>query len=613
MTDLSPLAAASTPADATSIHYQIEPYDPAGHLFRVTLIIPEPDPAGQLLRLPAWIPGSYMIRDFARNLVSIQVITGGVIQPLVKIDKSTWQLPALIGPVVVVYEVYAWDLSVRAAHFDQTHAYFNGASVFLEVVGQGEQPCTVDLVKAPHPEAAQWRVATTLAEAGASRHGFGRYQAQNYAELIDHPVEMADFTLATFDVAGVSHELVLSGRHYADVSRICGDLQRICAYHVDIFGKPAPMDRYLFIVWVVGSGYGGLEHRSSTSLICSRADLPVPGDSTQSDGYRGFLGLCSHEYFHTWHVKRIRPAAFNPPDLRQEVFTELLWIFEGFTSYYDDLALLRAGVISRDRYLQLIGQSLTRLARTPGRFKQSLAESSFDAWTRFYKQDENAANALVSYYLKGSVVALGLDLLLRHLSGGQVSLDNLMRYWWKQYGQRGEGLLDQGWIEQIAALVPGEAQRLRRYLQSAVYSTAEMDYAALFEPFGLELRTRPREGGSDQGGLPAKSQSGLPVWLGAAWSAEPAGMRLTQVVTAGPAHQAGLSAGDLWVAIDGLRVERDTLDKLLLQLRAGQAVSVHVFRQDVLLERQITPLAPPEDSLWLEIRDAELLAAWLPC
>src|SRR5690606_22666560 len=355
-----------------------------------------------------------------------------------KSDNHTWQIAPCTGPLQVDYVVYAWDLSVRGAHLDETHGFFNGTSVFLRVEGQEHEPCLLEL--APPRGIVGWKVYTSLPEArgyrgAARRHGFGLYRAPDYDALLDHPVEMGTPQVARFTAHGAEHELVFTGVvPNLDLARITEDTRRICEAQIAFFeprAKRAPFldssDRYVFMTMVVGDGYGGLEHRASTALMASRRDLPVVGQSGQSDGYRTFLGLVSHEYFHTWNVKRIKPAAFAPYDLQQPDLTRLLWVFEGFTSYYDDLMLLRANTIDMPEYLRLLGKTITGVARAPGRHKQSVAESSFDTWTRFYKQDENSPNALVSYYTKGALVALGLDLLIRRDSAGTHSLDDVMR------------------------------------------------------------------------------------------------------------------------------------------------------------------------------------------
>src|SRR5690606_4250150 len=271
----------------------------------------------------------------------------------------------------------------------------------------------------PPPRVRGWRVYTSLPEArglagGARRHGFGLYVAPDYDALIDHPIEMGTPQVVRFKAHGAEHEMVFTGVvPKLDLKRIASDTQKICAAQIALFepeSRRAPFldsaSRYVFMTMVTGDGYGGLEHRASTALMTSRRDLPVLGQTDPGEGYQTFLGLVSHEYFHTWNVKRIKPAAFAPYDLSRENHTRLLWVFEGFTSYYDDLMLLRSGVINQTDYLKLLGKTISAVHRTSGRLKQSVTESSFDAWTRYYKQDENSPNALVSYYTKGALLAL---------------------------------------------------------------------------------------------------------------------------------------------------------------------------------------------------------------
>jgi predicted metalloprotease with PDZ domain len=305
------------------VQYTIVPKDLAGHVFNVTVTVAAPSPEGQVFALPAWIPGSYMIREFARNIVRIRAEAGGQPVELVKLDKHSWRAAPVAGPLSLHYEVYAWDLSVRAAHLDQTHGFFNGTSVFLRVLGQEAAPHQVDIQRPGDPAASDWRVATSLPELGAKRYGFGTYIAFDYDELIDHPVEMGEFALASFKASGIQHDIVVTGRvPNLDMERLQQDLKAICETQIAFFEpktKKAPMDRYVFLTMAVGDGYGGLEHRASTALICARADLPTtaaPKTAERTEGYVTFLGLCSHEYFHTWNIKRIKPAVFAPYDLQ---------------------------------------------------------------------------------------------------------------------------------------------------------------------------------------------------------------------------------------------------------------------------------------------------------
>lgn len=589
------------------IHYRVSPSDPAAHLFLVELTVFESTSEGLTVSLPAWIPGSYMIRDFAKNIVTIEAWGEDRQLALNKIDKQTWQIEPCNDPVTVTYTVYAWDLSVRSAHFDQQHAYFNGTSLFLRVHGQDERPCSVELLPPEHECARQWRVATTLTRNGAELYGFGGYQAADYDELIDHPVEMADFTLIEFEARGTPHAVAISGRHFADCDRIARDLKSICEYEIDLFGELPEMERYLFMVMAVDEGYGGLEHRSSTSLLCSRDDLPQKGDDEVSEGYRTFLGLCSHEYFHTWNVKRIKPAAYLPYELQQEVHTPLLWFFEGITSYYDDLTLYRSGCINKESYLELLGQQITRLLRTPGRNIQTVSESSFDTWTKLYKADENAPNGIVSYYNKGALVALYLDLTIRKLSNNEKSLDDVMRALWSEYGKPLIGLTTdsiESAIEQAVNL------QLKPYFDEALRSTRELPLPEILSEFGIQLNLRAAISSDDKGGKSAENDK-PPHYTGLRVTTNDNGVLVNVVLNNSPAHHAGISAADIIIAVDGLKCGKSGLEKLLSNFAVGDKVTLHGFRRDILMSWELTIPETFTDTAWLTITDESLAARWL--
>ncbi len=600
------------------IQYIISSDDLNGHVFSVTCSISSPKKLGQRLIMPTWIPGSYMIRDFSKNVVRIAATDAESGEPvdIYKIDKSTWELGECKAGVIVTYEIYAWDMSVRTAHLDQTHGYFNGTSVFFAVEGQEDSVCELDIQQPHNTCAKNWRVATTLKELTAKRYGFGKYQAENYDDLIDHPVEMAEFSLITFEACGVPHDVVFTGKHYADLERIAADLKVICEYQINFFGMPAPMERYLFLTWVVGDGYGGLEHRASTSLICSRADLPTSKDNDVTDGYRTFLGLCSHEYFHTWNVKRIKPAKFLPYALGQESHTELLWAFEGITSYYDDLILARTGIISQESYLELLGQVMTRVERAQGRHKQTVSESSFDAWTKFYKQDENATNAIVSYYTKGALVVLGLDLLLRKLTGDQLTMDQVMVMLWQEFGVKQVGIQERELERRVVELATpyidenGKAL-LEIYFEQALRSTKDIDLAPLLEDRGVLLQLRTADSAMDKGGKVGSNESQDRVTLGATYGEAASGVKLSVVVSDGAAHKAGLSAGDVVIAVDGLRVNKSSIEKAFSVFTSGEVISVYAFRRDELMHFDVTLEIPKQDTVFLTIDTPEKLSGWL--
>jgi len=583
------------------IRYSIVPKQPAAHLFEVTVTVADPDPSGQRFMLPAWIPGSYMVREFARNIVTLRAFNdAGRKVRIEKTDKHTWQAAPVNGALTLRYEVYAWDMSVRAAHLDDTTGFFNGTSVFLAAVGHEEAHCVVDIQKPAGTAYRSWRVATALPEArGTKRYGFGEYTAQNYDELVDHPVTLGEFALATFKAHGVPHDIVIAGRVVSlDMARLAADLKRICEAQIALFepkSKKAPVDRYVFMTQAVSDGYGGLEHRASTALICNRTDLPVEGRPQTTEGYRTFLGLCSHEYFHTWNVKRIKPAAFAPYDLTRENYTSLLWLFEGFTSYYDDLILVRSGLITQEEYFGLLGKVVGGVQRGSGRLKQTVAESSFDAWIKYYRQDENAPNAIVSYYTKGSLVALAFDLTIRAQTNNRKSLDDVMRLLWQRFGRdfyRGKPVgVEESEIEAIFAEATGA--ELGVLFEQAVRGTRDLSLETLLEPFGIALAPELDKN--------AKPSLGARVRGGTDCS-------LTAVHDGSAAQKAGLSAGDVLVAIDGLRVTGSNLDTLLSRYLPGAKVEVHAFRRDELRTAQLKLDGPEVSRYTLSVKDKRTAA-----
>ena len=603
------------------VRYVVVPSHPEAHLYVVSCTVVVPDPAGQEFALPAWIPGSYMIREFARHVVSIRAASRGKPVAIEKTDKHTWRAHASAGPLTVTCEVYARDLSVRGAYLDTRHAFFNGACLFLLPKGRESDSCELEIMRPRGARYRNWIVATAMNRAGAKPRGFGTYSASDYDELIDHPFAMGELSLAAFRARGVPHEIAIAGRHRADMRRLGRDLKRLCEHHIRFWsdapgarlsGGPAPMKRYVFLVTALGEGYGGLEHRASTALLCSRDDLPRRGEAQVSERYRTFLGLASHEYFHTWNVKRIKPAAFVPYDLDREAYTSLLWAFEGVTSYYDDLALVRCGLIGRKDYLELLGRAITSYLRAPGRARQTLAQASFDAWIKYYRPDENSPNATVSYYAKGSLVALCLDLLIRQKTDGRKSLDDLMRGLWVRYGLTGTGVEEDG-IERLAEEVTG--LQLRRTFDEWLRSARELPLERLLAGHGVEMMVRPAESSSDRGGRAAASNTnGGLAMLGVQVRSDGNETVLTHAFDGGAAREAGLAAGDAIAAVDGLRPGRGGLDASLAMRRAGETVKIHAFRRDELLEVDVQLKPAPADTCVLsEMNGAKTrrLRRWL--
>lgn len=596
------------------VRYTIRFDNPNNHTFSVTMVISNPDPKGQKLTLPNWIPGSYMIRDFSKNIVTLKAFHSGNELNLSKIDKSTW----LVDPfddevddeISLHYEVFALDFSVRSAHMDNTHAFFNGTSLFLKPVGQQDQKFEVEILPSVSSLTENWAVKTSLTPETVNQLGYGHYSAENYDELVDCPVEISQSIDASFVVNDKLHQVHFTGDVPAtlDVTLIEKDLSIICKEHVALFDDELPPDQYRFLTMVSQDGYGGLEHKSSTALLCSPDDLPVTSRQKQADDYQKFLGLCSHEYFHLWNVKRLKPQKLKASDLSHETHTELLWFFEGVTSYYDDLALLRSGVIQIEDYLGLLAKSLTRYFRTKGRFKQSLVDSSFDAWTKFYKQDSNAINAIVSYYTKGAIVAFGLDMVLRDKTDNNYTLDNLMRYLWKAYGREEKGIGERD----IESIVEGQAgHSFSDFFDLCLRSTDELPITHWLQTIGVGLSMRPEKNAEDQGGYISEAgnvSNDNNYALSIGCKLKPASTTIQYVLSDSPAEKAGLSPDDEIVALNNRKVSAGNLEKLLAMHSVQKDLSLHGFRRGVLYETRITPEPGPENTCELYLLDHSSLS-----
>ena len=589
---LSP-AEASVPA---SVLYQVRPADPRAHVFEVRCTLHNAPAEALAFRLPAWIRGSYLIRDFAKHVIELQARRGESPVAVKRLDKRSIEVPAGIGPIELLYRVFAFDESVRKAWLDTQRGFFNGSSLFYCPDGYADRGFEVLIHPPEDPDCADWRVATSMPALDIDAAGFGRYGAPDYEALIDHPVELGKFRRQEFEVDGIPHSFVLSGRVDADLERICSDLRKICIAERALFEQQPALPQYLFLTHAVASGYGGLEHRDSTALICSRGDLPPLGQTGISKEYRQFLGLCSHEYFHLWNVKRITAQRFLDSELGAEAYTADLWHYEGITSYYDDLFLLRAGLIDVPAYLDLVAEQATRLERSPACGVHTLADASYETWIKYYQPDENAINASTNYYVKGALVALCLDLTLRR--AGAHSLDEVMRALWARYGAAGLGV-PEGGLEAVAEEISG--LQLRPFFDRCLRSTDPLPLAELLAEFGVRCERRAMHHALDGGG---RSSGRAP----SAW----AGLRLragdttvAQVLNGSPAERAGLSPGDQLVALRGLRLNANGWTRTLEALAPNQSHELHFFRGEELMQTRIEFTAPPLDTWTLTVDDGQ--------
>jgi predicted metalloprotease with PDZ domain len=558
-----------------AVHYRVSMTRPHSHLFEVEARFPA-GPAVLDAVLPVWTPGSYLVREYARHLQDVTATgPGGEALALQRVDKRTFRVAAGGQAVTLRYRVYANELTVRTSHLDGSHGYFNGATLFLYTEATRHHPHHVT-VEAPEG----WRTFCALERQGEA------FTAPDYDELVDSPFEVGPHTPLTFTAAGVPHEVVVWGDTVPDAEKLTADLQRICEAQARLFNG-LPMTRYLFLVYLTDKGRGGLEHKNSTALLFPRVGLHG------GRGWEDFLTLAAHEYFHLWNIKRIKPRAFVPFDYSQENYTTLLWAFEGMTSYYDNLFVRRAGLMSAQRYLTRLGETFTLLHGTPGRHTQTLADASLLSWIKHYRPDENSPNSAISYYLKGEVVCVLLDLEIRRATNDAKGLDDVLRLLWERYGD-GAGMPEDG---MEAAVRDVSGQDFTAFFDGAVRSTRELDYSVLSH-VGLQAEFRVRESTSDKGGTPPPRKSGEVKprgWLGLTTKGS---ATLATVAEDSPAMEAGLCPEDELVALDGYKVDAASLLSRCEDKRPGDTVRLTVFRRDKLMELPIVLGQKPADAVY---------------
>lgn len=581
-----------------AISYQITPR-PEAHLYQVELSFMATS-SSQELSLPVWIPGSYMVREFSKNIIRLDAVQRQAKLVSEQVSKNTWLISGLeIGVKVNVnYTVYAYEYGIRTAFLDHTRGYFNPTSVCLSLVGCEDIQHTVNLVDLPK----NWQVAC-----GLSSPVPNSFVAQNYDELLDMPFELGAFKRLEFKVAGVSHYLVLSGTILPfDEVRILADMYKVCEYQINLFGGIAPYQDYTFILNLSGEILTGLEHRNSTLLMAPAHSLPNLNRSNDED-YIKLMGLISHEFFHTWNVKRIKPKIFTPYNVGEENYTKLLWWFEGVTSYYDDLVMYHTGIIDQAKYLNIIVDNLNNVYKFAGVTEQSVANSSLTSWVKYYRQDENSPNSIVSYYVKGSLVALCLDLLIRDQS--EFSLDTVMLYLFKQWQENPIGV---GEDEFPAIIKAATGVDLADFIRSATETTEMLPYVKLLAKFGLNLTTRSAKNYQDSGkfNLDAVSQPEITVGdLGVKLEKQSLGYVVKNVYVGTPAARAGLAANDLIIAFN--QVKLSNLEKQLGFVQIGESIELSVFRHERLLTFNLELTSCASTIFELNLSDSRLLANWL--
>lgn len=504
------------------------------------------------LIMPVWTPGSYLIREFERHVQDFTAAdaTG---QPLkwLKIDKNTWRVTTNgARNWHATYRVYANELSVRTNELNSSHAFWNPAALLMYLDGQLSAPSTIRVLA---PDV--WKVATGLPAVAGQRNTF---RADDFDTLYDSPFEVSNFKTISFTVKGVSHRIVIDGEGNYDPERMRRDVQKIVETQVDLMGGEVPYKDYTFILHLRMNAGGGLEHKNSTALGYPRFGFvdrnerstsasPNPTTVTQST-YGGFLSLVSHEFFHLWNVKRIRPDALGPFDYRRENYTKLLWVAEGITDYYADVALRRAGLISEQDFLSSAARSFQQLQNTPGRLVQTVEESSFDTWIKFYRQDENSINSQVSYYDKGAIIGLLLDLEIRNRSNGTKSLDHVLRHLYQNFYKANKNYTPEE-FQKVAESMAGGS--LDEFFSKFVRGREDLDYDRALASAGLKLDRGIRTEGAKQIER---------VYFGADTAQEGDRLIVRRVHAGSPAYEQGLNTGDQIIALNNVRVTKEFFD-----------------------------------------------------
>ena len=588
MTEATILKSTLTRKTRPEITYHVSMPHPTFHLFEVVLTVKYWQNDTLNLKMPVWTPGSYLVREYSKNLQEFTAQNGQTKGKLTyqKISKNHWQVHTQkTTEITVFYRIYANELTVRTNHLDQTHGYFNGAALFFYIPTLEKESITVQ-INPPQ----DWQVATPLPCLSQEKH---IYKADDFDTLVDSPFEIGIHQRYDFEVENKPHQWVIWGEGNFQPQQMIEDTQKIIKVESELYGG-LPYDEYLFLLHVSGSGYGGLEHKTACTLNYPRLGF------RDTDKYNRFMQLVAHEFFHLWNIKRIRPKALEKFDYDQENYTPSLWFAEGATSYYDILIPLKAGIYDSKKFLENISKDITRFLQIPGRMVQPLSESSFDAWIKLYRRDVNSDNSQISYYLKGELVCLLLDLLMRSQSDHKRTLDDVMRLMWEKFGKAEIGYTPQ----QLKQAFEEVAQTdLTDFFNRYLHGTEELPFDHYFEPFGLELKPISEAETFPYLGVKAKSENNKEI------------IKFVEIES--PAAIAGIDAGDELLAIDGIRIKAEQLNERLKDYQTGDMMQITVFHQDQLRTLSVQ-LAPPQPSRYEVVaiansseRQQQNLTKWL--
>jgi predicted metalloprotease with PDZ domain len=568
---LSLIAAVPDPV----MQYTISFTDAPRHLIDVELTLPSQGKAEVELMMPTWTPGSYLIREYARNIERIEAIRAadGTKLPIRKSLKNRWVVTTQGSEHITVrYKLYCRELSVRTNWVESDWAFLTGAATFLTPAEHLNGTHRVRLVLPSHWPDVATALPTVDKTAGVT------LEASSFDVLVDSPILIGALNIETFVVGDRTHRLAtVAADRLWDTKKATEDLVKIVGQHQK-FWQDIPYKDYIFLNIAAESG-GGLEHDNSSVLMTSR------WQQRKRDSYLGWLGLASHEFFHTWNVRRLRPKVLKQYDYEREQLFDELWIAEGITSYYDELLVARSGLMTTDEYLDRLSKTIANLQGTPGRDVQSLADSSKDAWIKLYRPDENAGNSRISYYVKGAVLALLLDAQIQKKTGGSASLDDVMRQLWKNHKDSGYTMQD---FSSIVSSIAGQDVGL--WLDKHVHSTEELSYDDVMSWYGLQFKTNK----------PTAANTTPDSYLGAETATVDGKLTFKKILRGSPADQAGVNVDDEWIAIDNYRISGDPTERLS-HYRAGDVIQVLLARRGKLLELPLTLGAKPENSWKLEL------------
>lgn len=570
---------------ASKLTYHLSMPQPNSHYFAVKIDVQENTAAAQEFKLPVWTPGSYLVREFSKNLNQVRAIDAqGKELTVKKKAKNAWEVQCNgAANYTVFYEVYAFELSVRTPFLDNTHGFVAGAGVFMYTEETRNQLGVLKI----YPHASFKKVSTALAPADyKSEPGCQTFVFKDYDQLVDSPIEIGNQQEFSFMAAGVRHRVAMYGEANYNITELQRDMAKVVESATAVFGSNPNQD-YLFIVHNVTDGQGGLEHLNSCVLSVSRW-------SYTGSNYLGFINLVAHEYFHLWNVKRIRPIELGPFNYDQECYTSLLWVMEGITSYYDELLLLRAGFYTKTEFISKLQSQINYVEGSPGSRVQPVAHASFDAWIKAYRPNENSSNTTMTYYSRGAVIGAVLDAYLIQRSKGKQSLDGFMQLLYQKYALDLKRGFSETEFEQELANYCGED--MHAFFKQYVNGTAIIPYQQYFEPIGLKVT----------------DQTSTLTNFGAAL--EPGEVLKVRTVRSGSAAEdAGISVGDEILACDGFRIDKAGLENKYNNLQPGVSMELLLSRDGKLFSTKcvMKTYAKPQFSLQIKDANAPLLTYWL--